>query len=152
MKYKTVIISGFPGIGKSYLSEKSNLKISDSDSSIFPKDNFPTNYINHIKELMGGRHIILVSSHKGVREALVAEGINFKLAYPSKDQKADYAHRYVARGSSMQFIELLIDNFELWIEELENQEGCDHIVLKKGQYLTDALIENWVTHSWGTKS
>jgi hypothetical protein len=42
---KTYIVAGFPGIGKSWLKNKYGEKISDSDSSTFPKDEFPQNYI-----------------------------------------------------------------------------------------------------------
>ena len=50
---KTIkIILGFPGVGKSYCKEYfkgTDTKIQDSDSSEFPKNDFPNNYLNHIK-------------------------------------------------------------------------------------------------------
>lgn len=65
---ETTIISGFPGIGKSYFfrnQEYNNRTVLDSDSSEFSwvKDengnntkernpDFPSNYIDHIKENM----------------------------------------------------------------------------------------------------
>lgn len=79
-----IVISGFPGIGKSYMyNNMKDLKILDSDSSKFSwvKDeegkntkernpDFPNNYIKHIKDNMDSSDIILVSSHKVVRDAL----------------------------------------------------------------------------------
>ena len=47
---KTLLISAFPGTGKTYSYENSNKIILDSDSSKFDKNDFPNNYINHIKE------------------------------------------------------------------------------------------------------
>ena len=51
------LISGFPGIGKTYYKQKSELNVLDSDSSKFSwieKDvrhpDFPQNYIDHIKK------------------------------------------------------------------------------------------------------
>ena len=52
-KNKGVIISGFPGVGKSHLvnqAKKSGNELLDSDSSTFDKKNFPENYIKHIKK------------------------------------------------------------------------------------------------------
>ena len=128
----TVIISGFPGIGKTYLFENSPLSILDSDSSKFDKTMFPQNYIEHIKENIGKVDIILVSSHKEVREALVCEKIDFTLVYPHESLKSEYIEKYKERGSSEKFIQLISDNWNNWIEELKNQKNCIHNVLNSG--------------------
>ena len=73
---KTVIILGFPAVGKSRLKEmfkNSNIKVVDSDSSMFDKSDFPANYMRHIESLIGNVHIIMVSTHDTVREALKSE-------------------------------------------------------------------------------
>ena len=89
---KTIVVSGFPGVGKSYYvnyGEGSDYMPQgfaiDSDSSTFDKSNFPKNYIEHIKENIGKVKIIFVSSHKEVRDALVKNNIDFTLAYPNID-------------------------------------------------------------------
>ena len=67
----TLVVSAFPGCGKSHLfRNKGDKKILDSDSSTFDKSQFPENYINHIKSNIGDVDMILVSSHKEVRDAL----------------------------------------------------------------------------------
>lgn len=139
MNKKGVIISGFPGIGKTHFSQNSNLSVSDSDSSHFPKKGFPENYIEHIKSWREHTDYILVSSHKEVREALQKEGIHFKLVYPSRDQKQDYIKRYKERGSSDAFIKLIDMNFDNWINEMAVQRFGEHVILKKGQYLSDVI-------------
>ena len=140
---RTVIISGFPGVGKSHFSKNTNLDVSDSDSSEFPKDGFPSNYLKHIKGLIGKKDIILVSSHKEVRDALSQQGIDFILCYPSKDLKVEYISRYHTRGSELSFIKLLDTNYDVWIKELAEQEGCDHLILQKGEHLSDGMIREW---------
>ena len=62
----TKIISAFPGCGKTTLQRKlkDTLKIIDSDSSTFPKDDFPRNYIEHIKSNIGVQDVIFVSSRQ----------------------------------------------------------------------------------------
>lgn len=140
-----LIISGFPGTGKSYYiarGEGSDYMpqgfASDSDSSKFDKSDFPNNYIKHIKELIvKGTARIFVSCHKEVRESLVKEGIYFILVYPKRELKQEYIERYRNRGSSESFINLISDNWDSWITELENQKGCNHLVLESNQFMYD---------------
>jgi hypothetical protein len=136
----TMVISAFPGCGKShYFRNNSDKIVLDSDSSTFDKSDFPRNYIQHIKENIGKVDIIMVSSHKEVRDELVKNGIEFTLVYPESNIKEDYIQRYVDRGSPESFIKLLNNNWENWISELEEQTGCDKVKLKKGQYLSDVI-------------
>ncbi len=136
---KTLIISAFPGTGKTYLFNNTDKTILDSDSSKFDKTKFPENYIQHIKDNIGKVDIILVSSHKPVRDALVANKIDFTLVYPSKELKEEYINRYKQRGSPETFIDLITKNWENWIDELSNQIGCTKCELSKGEYLKDII-------------
>lgn len=137
---ETLVVSAFPGCGKSHLfRNKGEKKILDSDSSTFDKSEFPQNYIEHIKYNIGEVDIILVSSHKEVRDALVSEGIDFTLVYPSKDIKDEYIQRYIDRGNDGKFVELLEQNWDIWTDELENQESCEKIKLESGQYLSNVI-------------
>jgi len=151
----TLVISGFPGIGKSHFfrkNEKQGKIVLDSDSSLFSwvkdKDGnntkernpyFPGNYINHIKKNIGDADIILVSSHKIVRDALVENDIPFTLVYPSRSIKEEYLQRYIDRGSDNPFIKLLDNNWDNFLDEMEQQEGCEKIELEEGKYLSDYL-------------
>jgi len=136
----TLVLSAFPGCGKShYFRENTDKIVLDSDSSKFDKSDFPRNYIQHIKENIGKVDIIMVSSHKEVREALVDNGIQFTLVYPDISIKDEYIQRYIDRNSPESFINLLTKNWELWIEELENQTNCHRIKLKENQYISDVL-------------
>lgn len=139
---ETKIISGFPGTGKSYYvnyGEGNDYMPQgfalDSDSSKFDKSKFPQNYIKHIKENIGKAKIIFVSSHKEVRDALVENNIPFTLVYPNKTLKIEYIKRYIQRGSPDAFIDLIYENWNNWIEELQNQEKCKHLVLNEGEYM-----------------
>jgi hypothetical protein len=146
---KTRIISGFPGVGKSTLfGQPGNLTVLDSDSSKFSWANeagrirhpeWPTNYIDHIRENQGRVDMILVSSHDVVRNALVEAGIEFELVYPGPDMKDEYIKRYVDRGNNPAFVKLLEANYETWIAELARQPGCIQRPLGPGQYLSDVL-------------
>lgn len=135
---KTMVIAAFPGCGKTYTVAHEAEKfdgILDSDSSEFSwkKDNkgnnteernpdFPNNYIKHIKDNIGKVEVIFVSSHKEVRKALEKEGIEYFLVYPNNFQKKDYIERYQKRGSNTKFIDLLNANWDLWIEECDEEQ------------------------------
>ena len=70
---KTLLICGFPGVGKTYLWNELRLPVTDSDSSRFRKGNFPENYVNHIKGILTNNpdnEIILISTHDIVRNEL----------------------------------------------------------------------------------
>lgn len=129
---ETLVVSAFPGCGKTHLFNNTDKKILDSDSSKFDKSKFPQNYIDHIKSNIGKCDIILVSSHKDVRDALVKNGIKFTLVYPKKELKNDYINRYIQRGSPEAFIKLLQNNWYNWIKEMDDQVGCTRIKLNKG--------------------
>jgi hypothetical protein len=136
----TRIISAFPGCGKSHFFRQSkDMVVLDSDSSTFDKSDFPRNYLEHIKSNIGKADIILVSSHKEVRDALVENNIWFELVYPDPSIKQEFLQRYVDRGSPEKFISLLESNWNNWIGELEYQFGCKKIKLKQGQYLSDVI-------------
>lgn len=135
----TLIVSAFPGTGKSHLFNNTKLNILDSDSSKFDKSKFPENYIKHIKENIGKVDVILVSSHEEVRNALVKNNIKFLLVYPNKSLKSEYVKRYVERGSNEKFIEKISDNWNDWIGELEGQDSCEKIVLNSNEFITDVV-------------
>lgn len=135
------IISGFPGIGKSSLYNQAPERIADSDSSQFDKSEFPDNYIVHIRQLLeeGIKDYILVSSHFEVRDELEERGFPFFLVYPERGLKEEYLQRYRDRKSPQAFVDMMDANWDKFITGCEDQEGCEHIVLKSGQYLADVF-------------
>ena len=148
---KTKIIAGFPGIGKSYVFNQRKYKCLDSDSSLFSwiekgvrHPDFPNNYIRHIKENLGKVDYIFTSTHKVVIGALIENGINMLIVYPSRDQKSNYLKRYKQRGSDDNFIKFLDTNWDSFINDIESYD-CQKIQLYNNQFLKDVLfIENYV--------
>ncbi|MGR3177792.1 MAG: hypothetical protein ACUZ8E_07020 [Candidatus Anammoxibacter sp.] len=136
---KAKLISAFPGTGKTYYFNHGNKIIIDSDSSTFDKSDFPANYIRHIKDNLNKAEVILISSHKEVRDALVANKLEFTLVFPEDQLMYEYLQRFKDRGSPQAFIDLVQKNWYDWISELESQEGCERIYLGKGEYLIDVF-------------
>jgi hypothetical protein len=144
----TMIIAAFPGMGKTYFSQHTNIKTLDSDSSLFSwlepgirNPNFPSNYIQHIKENIGKVDVIFVSTHQEVREALVDNGLLFILAYPERSSKESYIQRYIQRGSSPKFVEMMVENWDKFITQLEQQGNCLNITIPETHFLGEYIDE-----------
>ncbi len=138
---KTKVYSAFPGVGKTTYFKSTDRNVLDSDSSKFDKKNFPANYIEHIERNIQDPNVdkILVSSHKDVRDALVKKGIPFVLVYPDRSLKNEYIQRYKNRGNNDAFVELLEKNWDMWMDEMDNQGDCYRVKLDSGMYLTDVI-------------
>jgi hypothetical protein len=139
----TTIISGFPGVGKTFYAERSNEEgflVADSDSSQFSKrPDFPACYIAHIKENIGKKDVILVSSHKVVREALAKANLPYILVFPNRALKGEYLKRYAERGSSDAFLSLLDEKWDEFLDEIENETFPTKVELGPGKYLSDVF-------------
>ena len=102
---------------------------------------FPSNYINHIKESIGKYDCIFVSSHAVVREALDKEGIDFTIVYPQQSCKAEWVGRCFIRemnGESGCEADVMHNNWDQWIRECF-ETGINHkeIVLGSTEYLSE---------------
>ena len=151
------IISAFPGIGKTTLVqtnknyidlESSDYKWIDIDKTLPIEErkgtaktinpDFPNNYIKKINELTGMGFNVLISSHKEVREALQAQGIEYTIILPSLDMKEEMISRYLSRGNQESFVNLLKTNYEKFVGDLSIDPN-EKVVLKSGQYLSDLV-------------
>ena len=156
----TLIVSGFPGVGKTTLAEREPFVL-DSDSSKFSwltegirNPDFPDNYLYHIKNSLRyysaftkqevePYNLILVSSHQTVRNALVEHGLDFTLVYPAREIKTEYIQRYIDRGNQDSFVALLEKEWDSWMDGLEDDKDCKHIRLQSGEYLSDKIKISW---------
>lgn len=152
----TYVISAFPGLGKTYATEKlieDGYPVSDSDSSHFNKEHFPGNYIDHIKSKIedykemdsDDPKFIFVSSHKEVRDALISEGVKFVIFYPGVGSKDDIFKRYQERGSNEGFIKHLEANYDDWIEEIKEDTTIEHkYPVRAGLFLYEIVRANFI--------
>lgn len=143
----TIVISAFPACGKSYKVKNYNgdpYIMLDSDSSRFSwiKDtegniktrnpDFPSNYIQHIKNNIGKVDVIFVSSHKEVRQALRDNDIKYFMVYPTLDMKYIFLQRMKDRGNAKEFIKMFENKFEEFVKEIEKE--CKEVD-EKGSYI-----------------
>lgn len=119
-----ILISAFPGLGKTYLYQqyKDRLKILDLNTGRFEGDDFPGNYIAEVEKRLNDYDLILLSSDRNVRYALNDAGLDFDLFYPSKDRKNELVEIYVTNRKSRDFIMNLDHNFNDFIDEIEDEE------------------------------
>lgn len=118
-------------------------KILDSDSSLFSwiydengnktdvrNPDFPNNYIQHIKDHIDTEDAIFVSSHKVVRDALRENGIEYILVYPEKDMLQEFLWRFKNRGNTEEFIKFITDNWDNFIDEMDQETFPKKVILK----------------------
>lgn len=145
----TLVISGFPGVGKSHLFQTNkSLVILDSDSSGFSWSGegirnpaFPRNYIEYIQAHLGKAPLILVSSHKSVRDALRESGIAYTLVYPDRGLKSEYLQRFRDRGSDETFVQMIDRRWDEFLTECEAETWPTRRVLWSGKFLSDVCRE-----------
>lgn len=146
----TIVVSGFPGVGKSYACDELSYEgynVKDMDSSEFDREAFPDNYLNEIEVLLKKKKldVLFVSCHEEVRRGLENRGIKYVLVYPEEYLKAEYIRRYVNRGSSEMFVSLLDDNWTDWIEKLEHEEADElktiRVIMDEDDYVLDIVRE-----------
>lgn len=119
-----ILISAFPGLGKTYLYQhyKDRLKILDLNTGRFEGDDFPGNYIAEIEKRLNDYDLILLSSDRNVRYALNDAGLDFDLFFPSKERKNELIEIYVTNRKSRDFIMNLDHNFYDIIDEIEVED------------------------------
>lgn len=150
---RTIIISAFPGMGKSYSVEHlPQYKMVDFDSIVspwiktnegrIPNPSFEQEYIEALNKLksQGSYQIIYVTSHKLVRQALQHHKIYYYLVYPDISLKDQYIRRYRERGNEQDFVELLEQKWEQWINQIQHDQDNKYCyktkVLESDFYLT----------------
>lgn len=165
MKIKGIIISAFPGTGKTtaagLMKEAVDL---ESTPFKFPVDwekgSVPTEeaedwvqkYVDQITLMASecGYDFVFVSSHQEVRKELRKREIPFISVIPQTDLRDEYMIRYIGRGNDMKFLRNIYDNWFDWLHEYDNEfingfyvpgtEPQEIVIhLKSGQYVSDLL-------------
>lgn len=148
---QSLVVAAFPATGKTYLAKRNGHRFWDSDSSLFSwkytphpdlrqrHPDWPENYLTHIREGIANGITSLVSTHAEVRSALRDAGIPFTLVYPAVELRDEYIDRMNGRGSAPKLVTFVAGQWDELIESCMAQEGCDHIVLDSGQYLSDVI-------------
>lgn len=143
---KHLIISAFPGTGKSYLYNTNPEKYGDSDSSQFSwtspgvrNPNFVKDYVDHIEEASKTKRVLFVSSHEEVREEMRKRGIPYFLVRPDRSLKEEYIERFKQRGSPEAFVTLMENKWDEMIDSCEKDSGNAIVFKEPDRYISDII-------------
>ncbi len=131
----TIVVAGFPGIGKSFLKDIGGDRVADLHHKNFDRDSFPENCVDYVQSLLGKAEIILTSTHRDVLMELERVGIDYILVYPDKSLKNEYLDRY----KKSTYKDSLNRKWELFMKNMEGANPAKRIILKSGEYLKDKL-------------
>lgn len=152
----TIVVSAFPCCGKTYAYQhQDDISVLDSDSSEFSwvkngfgrntderHPDFPNNYIQHIKNNIGKVHIIFVSSHLQVRQALTEAGIKFITVYPKQNMLHEWVGRMYCRGNNDKFIKFQIDHWDEFVKNVESEpHGSELLRLGSNEYIDLSALQ-----------
>ena len=144
----TIVIAGYPSLGKStYCKEKSNNSL-DLESSIYSRnqdgtmnEEFPGNYINTLKWHLVNMNwkYIFTACHAVVRDTMKNDKIQFVILYPTKDRKEEILKLCRERGNHEDFINKLSENWDAWISQLEQEPNA--YALGPNEFISNELFE-----------
>lgn len=140
---KSILICGFPGIGKTTLSEMirnkfKNLSVIDSEELHSDKLTFPKSYVENIKNSLNKINVILSSANPLVIEELINQNIWFTLFYPSLKRKNEMIELYKLRADNEKMIKYMSQNYENIIHRYNNITSCNKIILENnGDFISN---------------
>lgn len=161
-KSRVLIISGYTCIGKTFFCNNEELRRSldlgevvDLDSSRYPRDNFPANYLEAIRREAdapapasrpGAARVILVSTFPGVATQLVRDGYYVAQVYPhgSADCKREWLSRLERReagGRESRLYRLVSDQWDAWYEEMGQRSVSHSRSVSAKDYLSSVIQE-----------
>ena len=158
----SLVISAFPGMGKTYSKKNiSTLEIIDHESTPYRwiKDSngnqihnteFPKNYIDTLKDIIYSEDapdVVFVSSHSLVREALNNAKIDYYIISPYQRCKNNIITRYRERGNSEKFCKQLSENWYKYTDSINNETFPILIKFNENDFINEDLLNILLTRS-----
>ena len=145
----SLIVVGFPGIGKTHLASHQNLsnhtiiEIDEYGYHFYPSGlinpKFPSNYISAIDKLKSQYEIIILPFTTATINALSKNMTDdFVLVYPVEESKDIYANRYKKYIDNIDKIKYYLDRFDGNIRYIETLDYYKY-KLTPMQYLSDVI-------------
>ena len=131
--------AAFCGTGKSYLCKNFPDIYKEIECWEYRKGNFPNNYVQDVINMMGKTKYLFISTDPVILKELNKMGIDIQLIYPKNELRNEYLDRFITRVSPLDFVGAIMINWHKWINELKEQNYCNHIILESNEYLQDVL-------------
>jgi hypothetical protein len=135
----TIICAAFCGTGKSYLCNNFSESYKEIEDWEYRNGDFPNNYIQDVIKMIGRTQYLFISTEPLILKELNKLNVDVKLIYPENKLRNEYLDRFIERDSPHDFIGAIMKYWNVWINELKEQNYCEHIILKSGQYLQDVI-------------
>lgn len=137
MNKETIIVAAFCGTGKSYLCKYYPNNYKEIECWEYRKENFPNNYIDDVLNTLGKIKYLFISTDPIILKGLNKLGLKIQLIYPANELRNEYLDRFIDRDNPYDFIGTIMKNWDIWINELKEQNYCKHTILESGCYLSD---------------
>lgn len=161
-KVKSLVISAFPAMGKTHVTNEINQEhnnlfrkirkgIIDIESEPYMWANkelrirdlsYPHNYAQYVAKAASKYPIVLVSSEENVRKSLRDQNIFYVLVYPGKELKEEYIHRLIAMNKPLDIINFYTNNWDNIIDEMALDPRPKIVIHDKDLYIKKDLIRN----------
>ena len=145
-----IIISSFPGCGKSYLmnTHGDKAKMLDAFTPELVGDSGDGGYdynvwVDKIMNVVDEYDIVFVPVAEKMLETLNKREIDYDIFYPSKERRGEFLENQVKKHSPMNEIRELDNNFDKWIEEIDDDdsENCHkHKMNEKGLFIGNTQV------------
>lgn len=138
----TILISGFPGIGKSFSFEHSSLRILNYCSvNVTARPDTLKDLCDLIQDgFLNEWDYIFVTYSKMVNEELRKLQIPYIVVYPELDSKTEYQKRLQSKDRSEKWVCDMLDSWDELIVDIQDPRSIDYynsIELSTEQYLSD---------------
>lgn len=114
--------------------------------------NYPKNFLDDAKKLLTEGKIVVSPFIDHVFEAYDSSNIKTQindlriiLVCPERDNFSEYVERFKNRGNSSEFIARRENEFSSLMDIFDNSNNYEKIVMKPGQFLSEALEEYGIT-------
>ncbi len=134
-----MLISGFPGIGKTRASKLFNAIIDLDSMQYINKEKYPYCYLYDAIHLSKKGYIVLISQDLQVVELMAVSGEDYLIVCPDISLKNEYMVRYLKRGNVNSWIDTTMKNWDAHINKLKTYPQENLITLQSGQYLSDIM-------------
>lgn len=121
--------------------------------------NYPNNFlIDAVKLLNEGKivvspfieHVFKAYDSSNIKEQV--KNLRIILVCPLKENFEEYVERFKRRGNSEEFIARRKEEFSSLVDLFEKANNYERIIIKPGQYLSEALEENGISLSLKSKN
>jgi hypothetical protein len=147
MSYRTLVIAGFPGTGKTWLAQDLNeqgVRVFDLDAKNYrtikgvKNPDFPTNYITKLKESMGKYETIFISADKDIIDVLTSQDFVFSLVYSEDSLLSEYVdHQMYRYGSDHVSLARAKRKWENFVLSLNHHEFATPYAIANDVHLGD---------------